>query len=259
MMSWIKAGVSALLLCFILSLPFAGANANPTIQRQDEKALKMLSDLLELFRNTEKMQFTVNASEERVFKDLVPLNFTYQYSVKLEGEDKIKIELPRVNGLSQLFYFDGIMSYYDVTRNLYTEGDFTGDSGSLVKVLRDEFQLSFPGLDIINRNLSNTINNWTNTALYVGRELLPEGVAHHLAFFSQDIDWQIWIYEDTGLPGYLILSYKLLDGLPQTHVRYSGWNLKPTFKDNEFRFDPPAGASQFALPDFGKKVRGTQQ
>ncbi|GHB26843.1 hypothetical protein GCM10007094_13930 [Pseudovibrio japonicus] len=220
----------------------------PASAQNEEEARRVLRETIEKFSEIDQMTFTVYASEERIFKDGVPLNFVFEYTVNILGAGDIRIDLPRPDGISEIFFDDGIITYFDKTRNIYTQGDFTGTSTELIEVLRDEFQLTLPGIDLVNPELDKMLDELTTQALYVGREVLPEGVAHHLAFFNDLVDWQLWVYEDSGLPGYLIITYKNIEGAPQTHLSYRGWNLDPQLKQEDFNFSPPAGAEHFSLP-----------
>lgn len=103
-------------------------------------------------------------------------------------------------------------------------------------MLRDEFQLTLPGIDLVNPELDKMLDELTTRSLYVGREVLQEGVAITLLFFNDQVDWQLWVYEDTGLPGHLIITYKDIEGFPQTHLSYRGWNLDPQLKPEDFNF-----------------------
>ncbi|SDR26083.1 DUF2092 domain-containing protein [Pseudovibrio sp. Tun.PSC04-5.I4] len=241
--------LSVLPILFILSaLAWVELRPLPAHAAKEDMARQILLEVLEKFKAVESMRFTVYASEERIFKDLVPLNFVFEYTVNILGKGELKIDLPRPDGKSELYLDDGIITYFDETRNIYTQGDFTGTVAALIGVLRSDFQLTLPGIDLVNPELNMVLDELATRSLYVGREVLPEGTAHHLAFFNDAVDWQLWVYEETGYPGYLIVTYKELEGLPQTHLSYRGWNLDPQFHPEDFKFKPPEGAEHFNLP-----------
>ncbi len=218
------------------------------VAQTEDKAQKILNETAEKFSDVKAMSFTVYASEERIFKDRVPLNFVFEYTVNILGQGDLKINLPRPDGMSEIYLDDGIITYFDKTRNIYTQGDFRGTASEFIQVLRNDFQLTLPGIDLVNPGLNQMLDELTTRSVYVGREILPNGVAHHLAFFNDKVDWQLWVHEDSGLPGYLIITYKDLVGLPQTHLSYRGWKLEPELRPEDFRFTPPEGAEHFGLP-----------
>ena len=236
------------ILLILAALSWLELRPAPAAAQKEGKARQILNEVVEKFSDIKAMSFTVYASEERIFKDMVPLNFVFEYTVNILGQGELKIELPRPDGMSEIYLDDGIITYFDKTRSIYTQGDFRGTASEFIEVLRDEFQLTLPGIDLVNPDLGQMQNDLTARTIYVGREVLPEGVAHHLAFFNDQVDWQLWVYEDSGLPGYLIITYKDLIGLPQTHLSYRGWNLAPDFKKEDFKFTPPKEAEHFSLP-----------
>ncbi|MGG9999280.1 DUF2092 domain-containing protein [Pseudovibrio ascidiaceicola] len=236
------------LLLILAAIGWLELRPFPAVAQKEDKARQILNATIEKFSEAKAMSFTVYASEERIFKDRVPLNFVFEYSVNILGQGDLKINLPRPDGMSEIYLDDGIITYFDKTRNIYTQGDFRGTSSEFIEVLRNDFQLTLPGIDLANPELGQMLDDLITKSVYVGREVLPEGVAHHLAFFNDQVDWQLWVYEDSGLPGYLIITYKDLVGLPQTHLSYRGWKLNPQFKTEDFRFNPPEGAERFSLP-----------
>ncbi|MFS8183643.1 DUF2092 domain-containing protein [Pseudovibrio denitrificans] len=236
------------LLLILIAIGWLELRPFPAVAQKEDKARQILHETIEKFQDIKQMTFTVYASEERIFKDMVPLNFVFEYTVNILGQGDLKIDLPRPNGVSEIYLDDGIITYFDKTRNIYTQGDFNGTASELIEVLRNDFQLTLPGIDLVNPELDKMVDELTTRSVYVGREVLPEGVAHHLAFFNDEVDWQLWVYEDTGLPGYLIITYKEIGGLPQTHLSYRGWNLDPQLQPEDFRFQAPEGAERFSLP-----------
>lgn len=235
------------ILALLCVLAWSEARAQPAPLDKAVKANEILQQTLELFRKNKSLRFTVYASEERIFKDMVPLNFVFEYTVNVLDRKQLKISLPRPDGVSELYLDDGIITYYDKTRNIYTQGDFYGTATELIDVLRNDFELTLPGIDLVNPELNKTLHMLISQALYVGREVLPGGSAHHLAFFNDMFDWQLWVYEDSGLPGYLIITYKGIPGMPQTHLSYRGWDLTPDFTEKDFQFSPRGGAEKFDM------------
>ncbi|MDX5595083.1 DUF2092 domain-containing protein [Pseudovibrio sp. SPO723] len=238
--SHLRASLLFFLLCFVVVLVVPAAG-------QQNRAIERLHVMMERFAESENIGFTAVVSEERVFRDGVSLNFVYQYQAKISGTDKLKIIMPRVDGVSELYFYDGIISYYDKTRNLFTEGDFNATNMDLLMVLREDFGLKLPGLDIVDRNLSERLPTLTKRALFIGRTSFPEGDADHLAFVSETLHWQVWISSDTGLPRYLILTHTKEPGEPQTHVRFMHWDLETSHDLAVFDFNPPANAAPFQM------------
>ncbi|WP_068084554.1 DUF2092 domain-containing protein [Polycladidibacter stylochi] len=214
-------------------------------QRRDIQAIDLLKSSLLKLEQQKAMKLDVFVSDERVFKGNIPINFVYEYQVAVEGDSKIRLTFPKASGKGILIYAHGIVTYFDAKRNLYTQGNYEGTLGGLMDELSYQFQLRLPGVELLKRNTSNVIDNYTQSAFYIGREKIIEGIAHHLAFFNKEIDWQIWIDERTLLPLYVILTHKHLKGQPQTHLHYKNWYLGNTLNEDLFEFIPPDGAVDY--------------
>lgn len=63
----------------------------PATAQSEEEARQILRQTIEKFSKVEQMSFTVFASEERIFKDGVPLNFVFEYTVSILGLETSKL------------------------------------------------------------------------------------------------------------------------------------------------------------------------
>ena len=100
----------------------------------------------------------------------------------------------------------------------------------------------------------STIMTAVTDATYAGKEDV-EGVAcHHLRFEQSGMGWELWVEQgDRPLPRKIV--FDLTDQLAETnpifkdakmdcYTLFSDWDFDPTFTDQDFRFKPPAGATQ---------------
>ena len=85
---------------------------------------------------------------------------------------------------------------------------------------------------------------------YHGLAVVGGVKAHHLAFRTPIVDWQIWVQDgDQPLPLKYVVTTKRLTGAPQYSVQLSQWNLKPSIPAGCFKFVAPPGVEKLkALP-----------
>ncbi|WP_310621988.1 DUF2092 domain-containing protein [Flexibacterium corallicola] len=243
-MAWFnfKKKLTCFALCAVLAL-FGFGKAHAETQ---ERAKVMLIEALSKIGKAKQIKFTVFVSEERIFKNLETLNFFYKYSVELAEEDKVVLDLPRVNGVSRIFYNEGNFSYLDVTRSLYKTEKIDLDDKDIFSVLREKYQLTLPGVDLVTKHFRDDMERWAKHSSYIGLERLQSGPAHHLAYFSDPIDWQVWVDRKSKLPVYMIVTYNQIEGEPQTHMKFSEWKISSVLKSDLFEFSPPKGAKSFS-------------
>ena len=78
----------------------------------------------------------------------------------------------------------------------------------------------------------------------VGKGVVDGARCDHLAFRSQDVDWQIWIQEGPNpLPRKYVITSTQVAGTPQ-FVTVMKWNTAPAVTGATFAFTPPRGASK---------------
>ena len=92
---------------------------------------------------------------------------------------------------------------------------------------------------------------------YIGKEIVDGVLTEHLAFRSEEGDWQIWIEDGAQpVPRRLVISYKTEPGSPQYTATLSDWDFQPRIADHYFEFIPPPGSDEIEfLENFGKEVR----
>ena len=85
------------------------------------------------------------------------------------------------------------------------------------------------------------------SAMNAGQDFVDGDLCDHFAFRQRRIDWQVWIASGgKPLPRKIVVTYRGDDARPQS-ISLIDWNLKPAFKDSEFKFVPPKGATKIEI------------
>jgi hypothetical protein len=72
----------------------------------------------------------------------------------------------------------------------------------------------------------------------------------HLAFRTEDVDWQIWIaHGDRPYPCQYVITSKLIDDGPQYGIQVSNWKTGDEVAADEFSFKNSTMAKKIDLKD----------
>jgi len=173
--------------------------------------------------------------------------------VTLNRPDKIRAT--RTGGFANVeLVFDGkTLSLLGKNANLYVQTEAPGTIDHLVDELRDKFHRPLPGADLLLSDVYNQL-----LPLVVDAKDLGSGVIHgvecdHLAFRTQEVDWQIWIAQgDRPYPCRYVITSKKVTGWPQYTVDLRAWKTGAEVASADFSFKAPLGAKQLEpgdLPD----------
>jgi hypothetical protein len=173
--------------------------------------------------------------------------------LQFQGASEVHVQRPdhlrsnRVGDVSDVeFYYDGAtMTLYGKKLNYYATRDAPKTLDELLDHIRARLDMEPPGADLLYSDVYDGLMNGVMQAFYVGPAVVRGAKAHHLAFRSPEVDWQIWI-EDGAHPlplKYLITSIKDT-GAPEFGVELSDWSTAAKHDAATFRFRPPEGATK---------------
>jgi len=142
--------------------------------------------------------------------------------------------------------YDGArLSIYGKTVNAYLQKDLTGTIDNAIREIERGTGLVMPGADLLLANPYQALASGVVSSSYHGVAYIGDIEAHHLAFRTPEVDFQIWVKTgDEPLPLKYVITTKWLTGAPQYSVQLYNWNLKPAVTANQFRFVPPSGAAR---------------
>jgi len=109
----------------------------------------------------------------------------------------------------------------------------------------DQFGLDAPFADFFARDLHKVIMEEANAAAYLGLSTVRGIECHHLAFWQDDVDWQVWV--ETGkrpFPRKLVITETWVTGAPQFTVEMVKWDVATRHEDSLFNFVPPEKAEK---------------
>lgn len=217
----------------------------PTLSHaQDpDRIVRAMSDYLV---KAKTMSLTYDADIEVITPDIQKLQFASSGHVLLSRPNKVRAT--RVGGYANVeLVFDGnTLTVLGKNINTMAQVQAPGSVDQLVHRLRDEFSVAMPGADFLLSSSYDELMMGVLNVKHIGRGVIDGVECEHLAFRSEDADWQLWVeVGDKPIPRKYVITSKGVAAAPQYTLRIK-----------DFRADVETGADAFAfkVPESAKKV-----
>jgi hypothetical protein len=236
-----QAAVSAVAAIFVVAAS-PGAVAQDAIDPDAKTVLKQMSDFL-----ASKASFSVSYETETEIVSTAgqKLAFVASGSIAFERPGKLFASRQGLVANAEL-YFDGAnLTVYGKNLNAYFTQELKGTVDDAIYIVRSDIGLEAPGADLLRGDIFDYLTANVVSGTHVGETILSGVRAHHLAFRTDDVDWQVWISADGDpVPLQYIITSKWVAQGPNYVLRLSNWNFVPTIDPARFTFVPPEGAKK---------------
>jgi len=175
--------------------------------------LKVMSDYLAAQK---AISFGYDTNYEVVTKEQQKLALASSGTLTLNRPDKIHVT--RSGGFADIeMLFDGkTLTLLGKTANLCTQIDAPGTLDHLVDELREKYNKPLPGADLLLSNVYDVLMPDVIDAKDLGSGVIGGIECDHLAFRTNDVDWQIWIAQgDRPYTCRYVITTKLVGQAPQ--------------------------------------------
>jgi hypothetical protein len=166
-----------------------------------------------------------------------------------------KIHATRKGGFANVdFVSDGkTMTLVGKNANVYAQVESPGTIDRVVDVLRDKYQRPVPAADLLVSNFYDQLMPQVIDAKDLGDGVVGGVECDHLAFRTNDVDWQIWIAQGSvPRPCRYVITSPKVTGSPQYTIDINSWKTGADATDR-FNSSPPADARKLnpgELKDF---------
>lgn len=144
---------------------------------------------------------------------------------------------------AELFYNGQQLTLYAKTANAYVQKDLPGTLNQALDAFEAGMGIGLPAGDLLVADPYAVLTKGATSSSYYGIEYVGGVAAHHLAFRTPIVDWQLWVKEGSEpLPLKYSITTKWTTGAPQYSVQFSNWNTKPAIAANRFTFTAPKDA-----------------
>jgi hypothetical protein len=222
------------------------------VRADDPKAMfKEMSDYL---ASQNVISFNYDSTLEVVTAENQRLGLASSGVVTLNRPNKLHVT--RTGGFSNVeMSFDGTTAtLLGKNANVYAQVNAPGTIDQLVDMLRDTYHRPVTAADLLMSNPYQQLIPLVVDAKDLGSGVIGGVECDHLAFRTDEVDWQIWIaHGPSRYPcRYVITSSKVAGG-PQYTIDVRAWKTGADVASDSFAVTIPAGAKQFKpgeLPDF---------
>ena len=217
----------------------------PNARADADQAKKLFQAMSDYMGKQTKMSFDLDTNLEVVTEDHQKLSLTSSGSLTMVRPDKLHVV--RHGGFADVeFFFNGkTLSLFRKDQNLFAKVETPGTIDHLVDELRDKYQRPLPAADLLAANVSAEMMPDVKDVKDLGSGVIRGIECDHLAFRTEDVDWQIWIaHGDRPYPVRLVFTSNKVAGSPQYQVDVMNFKTGNQVANADFNFTPPPDAKQ---------------
>lgn len=240
-------GIAVLALCGMAGFG-TGALADEPPGAQDARALfKAMSDYVS---SQNAISFKYDSDIEIVTRDLQKLTFSSSGTATVSRPDKIR--MTRTGGFAdvELVYDGKTLGLYGKNLNIFAKLPLTGNLDEVIDTIRADFGLDAPAADLLSNNPNEVMMANVTDAKDLGSGLIGGVECDHLAFRTNDTDWQIWITQgDKPRPCRFTITSKLLALAPEYTIEVTEWKDGSDASADDFSLKTADGAKEVKVEE----------
>lgn len=218
--------------------------ATMALGAEDDPARKMLKAMSDYVSSQKVVEATFDSDIEVLTSEMQKLQFTSSGQLLLSRPDRLRVS--RMGGYTDVeLVFDGsTLTVNDRANGSYAQAA-AGSVDEVIGKLRDQYLVEAPGADLLLSNSYGALTENVIDAMHIGEGVIDGVECQHLAFRTEETDWQIWIQSgERPIPRKYVITSKTVTGAPQYTLRIKEWKTDAQVADNAFTFSPPGSAKK---------------
>ena len=219
--------------------------ASPSVAPDALAALERMGAAL---RSKNLFTMKADVTKEEVLGSGEKLQFASTLDISARRPDRFRISNVSDVQDRQIYYDGKSLTVYAPKLGLYGTIAAPATIAQTINVASDRYDIETPLADLFTWGTNNSAAAQLTSGFLVRLEHIDGRACNHYAFRQPDVDWQIWIAEETALPCKLIITNTQDDSRPQ-YTAVMRWNFPPAIADNVFAFAPPASANKIVIVD----------
>lgn len=241
----VRRAAGAFLVALAVS---AGAPAAHADEDDAKALLKAMSDYL---GSQSSLAFAYDTDLEVVTSDLQKIAFASSGRMTLERPGKL--HATRTGGFAdvEIFYDGSTLTVFGKTLNAYTQAEnVPGTIDELVDWLRANHNIQAPGADLLFANVYDQLMPHVTDVKDLGQGVIRGTTCDHIAFRTEDVDWQIWIAAGAvPYPCRYVVTSRLMAQAPEYRIEISDWTAGGTANSEIFSFVNTTEAKEVQIED----------
>jgi len=239
---------------FTTVLAVAGMACLSAARADEAQAKTLFKAMSDYMAAQSAISLEIDSNLEVVTRDGQKLALASSGALTLNRPDKIRAT--RTGGFADIeLVFDGKMvTLLGKNANVYAQVEAPGTIDRLVDELRDKYHRPIPAADLLMSNPYNELMPLVVNTKDLGSGVIRGVECDHLAFRTEEVDWQIWIAQGPRpYPCRYVITSTKVAGSPQYTIDVRAWKTGAEVTADKFSVQIPAGAKKLNpndLPDY---------
>jgi hypothetical protein len=240
---------------FILAVAaMAGTLSLSAARADDAQAKSLFKAMSDYLAAQQAISFVFDSTLEVVTDQDQKLGLASSGALTLNRPDKL--HATRKGGFADVeMVFDGkTMTLLRKDTNIFAKVEEPGTIDQLVDVLRDKYDRPVPAADLLMADPYKELMPSVVDAKDLGSGVIRGVECDHLAFRTDEVDWQIWIAQgDRPYPCRYVITSTKVKGSPQYTIDVREWKTGDEVASDGFSLAIPQGAKEVkpgGIPDF---------
>src|SRR5208282_2949783 len=230
----------------VFALTATAGTAHLTAAHADEANAKSLLKAMSGYLAGQKaISFEYDTNLEIVSTQQQKIGLASSGTLTLERPDKLRAT--RTGGFANVeMVFDGkTLSLLGKNANVYTQIEAPGTIDHLVDELRDKYHRPVPAADLLMSDPYQQLIPLVVEAKDLGSGVIRGIECDHLAFRTEEVDWQIWIAQGARpYPCRYVITSKKVKGSPQYTLDIRAWKAGGEVASDGFKLEIPPNAQK---------------
>jgi hypothetical protein len=224
----------------------ADAKAAPAV---DPDAIDALNKMSTYLRSLKGFQVIAETTTDDVTDEGQTIQSSRKIDMLATFPNHLRVEITG-DDVHRLYFYDGKnFTIFAALAGYYATVPAPATTVELINNLYDKYGLELPLIDLFKFGHDETLVKRIKAADDIGPANVGGVTCEQYAFRQEGTDWQIWIQlGEFPLPRKLVITTLTDDARPQ-HSEVLTWNLAPSFNEQTFNFEPPAGAGRIAIEE----------
>jgi hypothetical protein len=234
----------------VLAVLAAGVTVISSARADEAQAKSLFKAMSDYLAAQQAISMEYDASLEIVTTQQQKLGLASSGTLTLNRPDKVRAT--RTGGFADIeLDFDGkTVTLIGKNANLYAQVEVPGTIDHLVDELRHKYHRPLPAADLLMSNVYDQLMPLVKDTKDLGSGVIRGVECDHLAFRTDDVDWQIWIAQGARpYPCRYVITSMKVTGWPQYTFDVRTWKTGAEVASDSFKAEIPTGARKLEPND----------
>ncbi len=214
--------------------------SKPEVNPIEPEAMSILMNMAQNLSTKEKIKVKIKNGYDAVQANGQKVEFGSIRAVTYKRPNLCRIENTERDGTEKGFVFNGTeIVAFNNEEKVYAKAPISGTCDDAIDYFKNELQMEVPLSELFDTKLPEHLKEIITEGYIVEESRIGDTPVSHIAFRTDEVDFQIWVDTKKNLPQKIIISYKSHFEHPQFWAYFKEWDLSPRLEDSNFTFEPP--------------------